>query len=89
VVALVHHRWRAVACDDNGIASFDLVVTSALTTAFAARRRSDLQRLAPLDLLALSVVGDAGQPAVWSDRAPVVDSLDEPRPAAHFDELPC
>jgi ATP-dependent DNA ligase len=24
-LALLHHRWLAVACDDNGVASFDLI----------------------------------------------------------------
>ena len=49
--------------------------------------RTDLGVPQHLDLLALRVVGDAGETQRGEIGLAVVDRLDQPRPAAHFDEL--
>ena len=41
-----------------------------------------------LDLLALGIIGDAGEPGGDERRLGVVHGLDEPRPASHFDKNP-
>jgi hypothetical protein len=48
----------------------------------------DLRIPEDFDLLAVSIICDAGQPKGGQVGLCVVDSLDKPGPAAHLDELP-
>ena len=62
--------------------------SKAVPTIVRNNVRADLGVPEDLDLLALRVVGDAGEAQRCEVRCAVVDRLDEPGTAAHLDELP-